>query len=99
MTQTVLAQLLDVNLPTVNRWLNRDVLPDGASLVKLPAILVVDGHWLLTGEGEMVRKPMPEETQAMLDEIAAIVDKARNVKLTRPLIPRPRPPEGNRESS
>jgi transcriptional regulator with XRE-family HTH domain len=92
MTQTALARALSVNLPTVNRWLNRGVIPDGESLLKLPGVLQVDGHWLLTGDGDMVRTPLPAETQKLLDDVAQLLDKARGVSLTRPLIPRPRPP-------
>jgi transcriptional regulator with XRE-family HTH domain len=49
------AEAVGVSVGQFSRWVNDEVLPKGTALVRLPGILNVDGHWLLTGEGEMVR--------------------------------------------
>ncbi len=36
---------------TISAWKRNQGLPKGAALLQLPAILGVNGHWLLTGEG------------------------------------------------
>lgn len=36
----------------VNRWVKGEAIPEGRYMVKLPTILKVNGHWLLTEEGE-----------------------------------------------
>jgi HTH-type transcriptional regulator, cell division transcriptional repressor len=55
-TQSRLAQELDVRPATVSDWLTRKSIPGGEAMMRLPAILHVDGHWLLTGEGSPVRE-------------------------------------------
>ncbi len=50
MTQAELARRLDVRDATVSDWFNRGALPSGAVMLRLPEVLRVDGHWLLTGE-------------------------------------------------
>jgi transcriptional regulator with XRE-family HTH domain len=92
MTQTALAERLGINLPTVNRWINQGVIPDGPQLMRLPELLGVSGHWLLTGKGEMVHVMSEGEAKRTLDQITKIVDDARGIKpLPRPTIPMERP--------
>lgn len=50
-SQVELSRALQVRAATVTDWLNRGTMPGGAILLRLPALLRVDGHWLLTGEG------------------------------------------------
>ncbi len=57
----------------VSNWCNQGVIPEGRALVLLPVVLNVDGHWLLTGEGEAARQLPAEETEAFR-RIAEIVN-------------------------
>lgn len=41
---------------TVTAWVGNDYLPGGEQMTRLPGLLGCDGHWLLTGEGDMVRQ-------------------------------------------
>lgn len=50
MTQTELARRLSVRDATVSDWFNRGTMPGGAVMLRLPELLGVDGHWLLTGK-------------------------------------------------
>jgi len=47
-----LAQLLGASPATTHAWFRRRSLPGGRHMIRLPKILGVSGHWLLTGEGE-----------------------------------------------
>lgn len=49
LTQTQLARQLDVRDATVSDWFNRGTMPSGSVMLRLPDVLGVDGHWLLTG--------------------------------------------------
>jgi transcriptional regulator with XRE-family HTH domain len=50
MTQSELARRLGVRDATVSDWFNRGTMPGGAVMLRLPELLGVDGHWLLTGK-------------------------------------------------
>jgi phage repressor protein C with HTH and peptisase S24 domain len=59
---------------TGSAWL-RDAVPGGRALMRLPQILGVSGHWLLTGEGPM--RPDNEDREAeAFRRIAQIVREA-----------------------
>lgn len=56
-TQAELAEKVGAAKGTVSDWFNRRkdaVVPDGERMAKLPTVLGVSGHWLLTGEGASV---------------------------------------------
>lgn len=66
----------------VGGWL-KGALPSGETMLRLPSALGVDGHWLLTGEGQMRRIPLTL-IQAALDQITAVVDRTREEAASRP---------------
>lgn len=51
-SQQALAGALDVTQATVSGWFAKGSFP-GEVILRMPAALGVDGHWLLTGEGPM----------------------------------------------
>ncbi|HEU4558460.1 MAG TPA: helix-turn-helix transcriptional regulator [Longimicrobium sp.] len=51
MSQADLARELGVGVATVSEWFTRGRVPNGDVMLRLPAALNVNGHWLLTGEG------------------------------------------------
>jgi transcriptional regulator with XRE-family HTH domain len=51
MSQAELARDLGVGVATVSEWFTRGRVPNGDVLLRLPHVLAVNGHWLLTGEG------------------------------------------------
>ena len=53
LSQSEVARRIGCRQSIVSDWLQKDRAPSGIYLTKLPAALDVDGHWLLTGEGEM----------------------------------------------
>jgi transcriptional regulator with XRE-family HTH domain len=57
MSQADLARELNVGVATVSEWFTRGRVPNGDVMLRLPAALAVDGHWLLTGEGPRDRAP------------------------------------------
>ena len=67
-----IARAAGVNRPgTGSAWL-RDSIPGGRALLRLPHILGVSGHWLLTGDGPM--RPGADDVEAdAYRRIAAIV--------------------------
>lgn len=52
-TATELAKRLGVSQGTVWPWLMGKGSPNADALARLPKVLHVSGHWLLTGEGEI----------------------------------------------
>ena len=50
MNKTQLARALEARNATVTGWLKHDAIPTGDYLMRMPGVLGVDGHWLLTGE-------------------------------------------------
>lgn len=104
-SQNELARALSVEgkrvyTSVVNRWLPRSgqedwrpILPSGEYMLRLPEILGVDGHWLLTGEGEMLSIP-PAAKALAFDLIARIADRVRQegaVPVLASASPQPRP--------
>ena len=57
MSQAELARQLEVGDATVSEWFTRGRAPQGDVLLRLPRLLAVNGHWLLTGDGP--RDPTP----------------------------------------
>jgi len=51
LSQADLARELGVGVATVSEWFTRGRVPNGDVMLRLPAALKVNGHWLLTGEG------------------------------------------------
>ena len=51
LSQADVARRLGVRVATVNEWFTQARMPSGQAMVKLPEILQVNGHWLLTGKG------------------------------------------------
>ena len=51
MSQADLARELGVGVATVSEWFTRGRVPNGDVMLRLPHVLSVNGHWLLTGEG------------------------------------------------
>lgn len=49
--QTRLAEAVGTTQQTVSAWLAKGILPEGKAMVRLPGVLGVSGHWLLTNEG------------------------------------------------
>jgi transcriptional regulator with XRE-family HTH domain len=51
MSQADLARELGVGVATVSEWFTRGRVPNGDVMLRLPHVLRVNGHWLLTAEG------------------------------------------------
>lgn len=51
MSQAELARALGVGEATVSEWFTRGRVPQGDVFLRLPAVLRMNGHWLLTGNG------------------------------------------------
>lgn len=51
--QTELARQLKTRQSTTSGWWNGTAAPSAAWLIRLPGVLGVSGHWLLTEEGRM----------------------------------------------
>jgi transcriptional regulator with XRE-family HTH domain len=51
--QADLARELGIGVATVSEWFTRGRVPGGDVVLRLPTVLQVNGHWLLTGEGPM----------------------------------------------
>jgi len=75
MSQTELARQLGVRVATVNEWLNRGTMPSGPIMLRLPGILALDGHWLLTGERRM-SAGAEHPTLERHDRVAALLQEA-----------------------
>lgn len=55
MSQADLARELGVGVATVSEWFTRGRVPNGDVMLRLPRVLHLNGHWLLTGEGSRER--------------------------------------------
>lgn len=53
LSQSALAEALGTAQSTVQNWVAQGKPPGGAHLAKIPGLLNVSGHWLLTGKGPM----------------------------------------------
>lgn len=72
-TQTWLADQLELESPAqVNRWVRQGVIPRGEALLRVREILGVNGHWLMTGEGDAFT--MPGEEAAALQRVRDAID-------------------------
>lgn len=69
--QKQVAERLGVSEGQVSRWANDKDYPGGRYLLQLPGLLAVDGHWLLTGDGQPRRRE-PSEDSARLRMIGRI---------------------------
>lgn len=76
LTQSGLARALNTQPHIVGSWVNHGVVPHSKHLVRLPELLGVSGHWLLTGQGPMVHMDPGPEIDAY-QRIAEIVDRSR----------------------
>jgi transcriptional regulator with XRE-family HTH domain len=76
LTQTQLARHLDVRDATVSDWFNRGTMPSGSVMLRLPEVLGVDGHWLLTGNPSPGNGPgvrgLSEEERAQVSTLLEI---------------------------
>ena len=59
LSQADLARELGVGVATVSEWFTRGRVPNGDVMLRLPGVLRVNGHWLLTGEGPRELAPAP----------------------------------------
>lgn len=76
--QNVFAEAMGVRAATVSNWVRGKSAPELDQLLRIIAILGIDAHWLLTGEGEM--KPVQRSTaERAFEVIAAVVDEARAI--------------------
>lgn len=73
--QGEIAEAAGVDEGQLSRW-KGGATPKIDSVRKLVLELGISGHWLLTGEGDMLPKPLPAEVQGFRD-MAAIVDRVR----------------------
>jgi transcriptional regulator with XRE-family HTH domain len=77
MSQADLARELNVGVATVSEWFTRGRVPNGDVMLRLPAALRVDGHWLLTGEGPRERELSPDGDPYVRGAEEAIARMAR----------------------
>ena len=61
----------------VNAWFVHGKLPEGKYMLKLPGLLGVSGHWLLTGEGPM--EPKPGEIDSYAEGLREAVEEVDQV--------------------
>ena len=82
MTQSELARKIGVRQATISQWFSNDnpAQPKAEQMIKLPAALEVNGHWLLTGEGTLDDRPT--EAQMVLEGIRRLLEQPRT-----PLLP------------
>lgn len=73
LSQVDIAKRLGVGDSLVSKWVNKRQSPQPEYLAMLPAILEVDGHWLLTGE-RRERTPTPSEAARRLQVIRRLSD-------------------------
>ena len=73
--QREIAKRLGVREATVSDWMAGRTAPNLDQLLRLPGLLNVSGHWLLTGAGPMRPVPHHEAINALI-EIARIVEEA-----------------------
>lgn len=57
MSQADLARQLRISGTTVSEWFTRGRMPHGDVMLRMPEVLEVNGHWLLTGQGSRDRVP------------------------------------------
>ena len=57
LSQSEVARRVGCQQSVVSEWINGGRAPSGLYLLRLPEALEVNGHWLLTGEGELDDTP------------------------------------------
>jgi len=72
--QREIAERLGVREATVSDWMTGRTAPNVDQLVRLPGILNVSGHWLLTGAGPMRPVEQHAAVEALV-QIAQIVEE------------------------
>jgi transcriptional regulator with XRE-family HTH domain len=77
--QTALAKELGTAQPVVWRWCKQAVVPEGRFLLRLPAILNISGHWLLTEQGS--KRPPDAEQIAPYEQARRSVAAEFRVKI------------------
>lgn len=77
--QTALAKKLGTAQPVVWKWVNKAVVPDGRFLLKMPAVLGVSGHWLLTEEGAI--EPPGAEQIGPYAQAAALAERRAQLRM------------------
>lgn len=60
-SQSQLAAEIHTHAATVNRWLRGKIPPSGKALTRVAEATGCDLEWLLTGQGEMLPVPEPED--------------------------------------
>ena len=78
----------------VGSWL-KGSMPGGEYMLRLPGALGVDGHWLLTGEGTMERRPT-SEAEALVAHFRELL--ARPTPVTPPSRFKPEPLDEGEEN-
>lgn len=90
-SQSELAAKIGAAKGTVSDWFNpkkepEAIVPDGERMAKLPSVLGVSGHWLLTGEGPSVpggegalKRAQQAGAGTVLAEMARIIEQLRLV--------------------
>jgi hypothetical protein len=73
-SQSALAVKLDVRPSTVTAWVLGDALPEGKHMIRLPGLLRVSGHWLLTGEQPMA---VATGSELLRLEVVGVVTEGR----------------------
>lgn len=76
LTHERLAEILDVREATISEWANGRRSPRLEHLERLPAVLGVSGHWLLTGQGERSYVGEGEAARTLKDVRAALDGRA-----------------------
>lgn len=67
-----LARRLGTKDATISDWFKRGTAPSAELMLKLPAALDINGHWLLTGEG--VPDPMsPSDAARLLEKMRGLL--------------------------
>jgi transcriptional regulator with XRE-family HTH domain len=81
MSQADLARDLGVGVATVSEWFTRGRVPNGDVMLRLPGVLGVNGHWLLTGDGprelepEADRHPYQRGAADALSEVRSALER------------------------
>lgn len=57
LSQSELSRRIGCQQSVISEWLYKNRAPSGLYILRLPDALEVDGHWLVTGGGEMDRVP------------------------------------------
>lgn len=72
-TPNRLATELGTSASRVTSWLDGESMPGGEHLVRMPATLEINGHWLLTGNGHI--NATPGDAEAFMGEVEALLDR------------------------